>query len=73
MGQLVIIIIVFCLALLILRLFGAWMLRIDEVIVELKGIRSELRNNQQNSETKTQGGTEEPSNNKGTVHMTNYK
>lgn len=70
MGQLIIIIIVIGLSLLILRLFGAWMLRIDEVIVELKGIRSELRNNQLNSETKTEGGIEEPSNDKGTVNMT---
>ncbi len=73
MGQIIIIVIVFGLALLILRLFGAWMLRIDEVIVELKGIRSELRNNKQNSEIKTKDDIEEPNNNKGTVHMTNYK
>jgi hypothetical protein len=36
MGQIVIILIVFGLALLVLRLFGAWMLRIDELIDEQK-------------------------------------
>lgn len=27
----------------LMRLFGAWMLRIDEVIEELRGIRKELK------------------------------
>lgn len=73
MGQIIIVVIVLGLVLLILRLFGAWMLRIDEVIVELKGIRSELRNIQQNSETENKDEIEAPNKNKGSVHITNYK
>jgi hypothetical protein len=61
MGQIVIIVIVFGLALLILRLFGAWMLRIDELIAEQKKTNSLLIQgfNKVNKNIKQVGGIEE--------------
>lgn len=61
MGQLVIIIIVIGLSLLILRLFGAWMLRIDELISEQKRTNEILIEgfNKVNRNIKNEGGGQE--------------
>jgi len=43
-GMLVIGIIIFIVLILIIRWIGAWMLRIDEVIFQLKSINANLKN-----------------------------
>jgi len=42
MDRLVLFVVVFILMIFLIRLFGAWMLRINDVISELKGLRSDL-------------------------------
>lgn len=61
MSQLVVFVVIFILALLILRLFGAWMLRIDELIKEQKRTNELLIQgfNKVNQNIKKVGGIEE--------------
>jgi hypothetical protein len=51
-AELIILIIVFVLSIFLIRLFGAWMLRIDEVIALLKSIDKSLKQSEVETKAK---------------------